>query len=165
MASPAREWAAQHRFTNFLSDWNHGVQLAWESCVKLGIWKRPLPPASIPTAANSNSSNATTESQAVVQRPNSNTSATLSSVSGSIVSNEETERQRHRKDTNTQEGRCLPIFYEMLVQDPERWMRYVFEFLELPFLPDVLHHQEFVGTDGPAGIRLSKYVSTILTSE
>ena len=163
MAGPAREWAAQHRFINFLSDWNHGVQLAWGSCVKLGTWRRPIPLPSIPIAANSNSSNSTTEPQAV-QRPNlnSNTSATSASVSKSIVPNEGTERQRHEKDTDTHEGRCLPIFCEMLVQDPERWMRYVFEFLELPFLPDVLHHQEFVGRDGPAGIRLSKYVSIFL---
>lgn len=43
------------------------------------------------------------------------------------------------------QGHCMPVFYELLVKKPERWLRLVFEYIGLKFNPDVLHHQDFVG--------------------
>ena len=51
------------------------------------------------------------------------------------------------------EGHCMPVFYELLVKKPERWLRRIFEYIGLPFNPDVLRHQDFVGQR----IRVSKY--------
>ena len=40
--------------------------------------------------------------------------------------------------------RCMPVHYELLVQEPEKWMRRVYNYIGLPFNPDVLHHQNFI---------------------
>lgn len=50
--------------------------------------------------------------------------------------------------------RCMPVYYESLVQEPEKWMRRVYDFVGLPFNRDVLRHQEFINKR----IRLSRSV-------
>ena len=43
------------------------------------------------------------------------------------------------------QGHCMPVFYELLMKKPERWLRHIIEYIGLPFNPDVLRHQDFVG--------------------
>ncbi|XP_059911804.1 protein-tyrosine sulfotransferase 1-like [Gadus macrocephalus] len=52
------------------------------------------------------------------------------------------------------EGSCLPVSYEQLVLRPEEEMRKLLNFLELPWDPAVMHHQDLIGKAG--GISLSK---------
>lgn len=52
------------------------------------------------------------------------------------------------------EGSCLPVHYEQLVLHPEEEMRKLLHFLELPWDPAVLHHQDLIGKAG--GVSLSK---------
>ena len=52
------------------------------------------------------------------------------------------------------EGSCLPVSYEQLVLRPEKEMRKLLNFLELPWDPAVMHHQDLIGKAG--GISLSK---------
>ena len=51
-------------------------------------------------------------------------------------------------------SRCLPVYYEQLVLDPETWMKKIISFLDLPWDQAVLHHQDFINKVG--GISLSK---------
>ena len=50
--------------------------------------------------------------------------------------------------------RCLPVRYEQLVLHPESSMKYILDFLGLPWDENVLHHQDFVNK--PGGVSLSK---------
>lgn len=58
------------------------------------------------------------------------------------------------------EDRCLPVRYEQLVLRTEEEMRKLLRFLELPWDPAVLHHEELIGKAG--GVSLSKSVFTRL---
>ncbi|KAF7258777.1 hypothetical protein EG68_03708 [Paragonimus skrjabini miyazakii] len=40
--------------------------------------------------------------------------------------------------------RCMTVRYELLVLDPERMMRHVFDFLGLPWNPRVLEHEKWI---------------------
>ena len=55
----------------------------------------------------------------------------------------------------TRKARCMPVFYELFAIDPEKWMRRVFRFLEIPFHPGILNYSKLIGK--PGGIILSKY--------
>ena len=87
----------------FMHDWNAGVKLAWENCVRLGVWRE-----------------------------------------GS-----------HTRKSGLKKGLCFPLYYELLLKNPEFWMRQLFKFLELPFDERVLRHHEFV--NGSQIVRLSSY--------
>ncbi|MEQ2251738.1 Protein-tyrosine sulfotransferase 1 [Ilyodon furcidens] len=50
--------------------------------------------------------------------------------------------------------KCLPVHYEQLVLHPEKWMRTLLKFLEVPWNDAVLHHEELIGKAG--GVSLSK---------
>ena len=50
--------------------------------------------------------------------------------------------------------KCLPVYYEQLVQHPEMWMKKITNFLDLPWDEAVLHHEDFINKAG--GISLSK---------
>ncbi|CAM4669987.1 hypothetical protein PO909_008284 [Leuciscus waleckii] len=52
------------------------------------------------------------------------------------------------------DGNCLPVHYEQLVMNPERVIRKLLQFLDLPWDTAVLHHEQFIGKAG--GISLSK---------
>ncbi|CAL8365389.1 unnamed protein product [Lota lota] len=52
------------------------------------------------------------------------------------------------------EGSCLPVSYEQLVLRPEQELRKLLNFLDLPWDPAVMHHQDLIGKAG--GISLSK---------
>lgn len=47
---------------------------------------------------------------------------------------------------------CMPVYYEQLVLHPERNMRAILKFLNIPFNEAVLHHEEYIGKE----ISLSK---------
>ena len=51
---------------------------------------------------------------------------------------------------------CLPVYYEQLVLHPEKIMRQILDFLEIPWADGVLHHEEYINK--PGGISLSRYV-------
>lgn len=57
------------------------------------------------------------------------------------------------------ENRCLPVRYEQLVLRAEEEMRKLLHFLDLPWDPSVLHHEELIGKAG--GVSLSKWVSEV----
>lgn len=40
---------------------------------------------------------------------------------------------------------CMPVYYEQLVLHPERNMRAILKFLNIPFNEAVLHHEEYIG--------------------
>uniref|UniRef100_A0A3P8S6K6 Protein-tyrosine sulfotransferase n=1 Tax=Amphiprion percula TaxID=161767 RepID=A0A3P8S6K6_AMPPE len=50
--------------------------------------------------------------------------------------------------------KCLPVHYEQLVLHPEKWMRTLLKFLDIPWSDAVLHHEELIGKAG--GVSLSK---------
>ncbi|XP_069022670.1 protein-tyrosine sulfotransferase 1 isoform X1 [Embiotoca jacksoni] len=50
--------------------------------------------------------------------------------------------------------KCLPVHYEQLVLHPEKWMRTLLKFLDIPWNDAVLHHEELIGKAG--GVSLSK---------
>ncbi|KAK7156345.1 hypothetical protein R3I94_006430 [Phoxinus phoxinus] len=50
--------------------------------------------------------------------------------------------------------KCLPMHYEQLVLHPEKWMRTLLKFLNIPWNDAVLHHEELIGKVG--GVSLSK---------
>ncbi|XP_023701191.1 protein-tyrosine sulfotransferase 1 isoform X2 [Paramormyrops kingsleyae] len=50
--------------------------------------------------------------------------------------------------------KCLPMHYEQLVLHPEKWMRTLLRFLDIPWNDAVLHHEELIGKAG--GVSLSK---------
>ncbi|XP_028662575.1 protein-tyrosine sulfotransferase 1 isoform X1 [Erpetoichthys calabaricus] len=50
--------------------------------------------------------------------------------------------------------KCMPIHYEQLVLHPEKWMRTLLKFLNVPWNDAVLHHEELIGKAG--GVSLSK---------
>lgn len=50
--------------------------------------------------------------------------------------------------------KCLPVHYEQLVLHPEKWMRTLLKFLEIPWNDAVLRHEELIGKAG--GVSLSK---------
>uniref|UniRef100_A0A672IGD9 Protein-tyrosine sulfotransferase n=1 Tax=Salarias fasciatus TaxID=181472 RepID=A0A672IGD9_SALFA len=50
--------------------------------------------------------------------------------------------------------KCLPVHYEQLVLHPEKWMRTLLKFLDVPWDDAVLHHEELIGKAG--GVSLSK---------
>jgi len=49
---------------------------------------------------------------------------------------------------------CHPVYYEQLVLHPERTLRDILDFLELPWNETVLHHERLINQ--PQGIELSK---------
>uniref|UniRef100_A0A4W5JGL7 Protein-tyrosine sulfotransferase n=1 Tax=Hucho hucho TaxID=62062 RepID=A0A4W5JGL7_9TELE len=49
--------------------------------------------------------------------------------------------------------KCLPVHYEQLVLHPEKWMRTLLKFLDIPWNEAVLHHEELIGKAG--GVSLS----------
>eukprot|EP00088_Acartia_fossae_P048322 TRINITY_DN5270_c0_g1_i4.p1 TRINITY_DN5270_c0_g1~~TRINITY_DN5270_c0_g1_i4.p1 ORF type:complete len:377 (-),score=68.73 TRINITY_DN5270_c0_g1_i4:216-1346(-) len=49
---------------------------------------------------------------------------------------------------------CLPVYYEQLVLHPEKWMRKILQFLNLPWDDAVLHHEQQINKKG--GVSLSK---------
>ena len=56
--------------------------------------------------------------------------------------------------------RCLPVPYELLVREPELWIRRVLAFLGLRFHPSVLQHPEHIAS---GAIRLSACASLAFT--
>ncbi|KTF81901.1 hypothetical protein cypCar_00039514 [Cyprinus carpio] len=50
--------------------------------------------------------------------------------------------------------KCLPVHYEQLVLHPEKWMKTLLKFLNIPWNDAVLHHEELIGKAG--GVSLSK---------
>nr|XP_015222957.1 PREDICTED: protein-tyrosine sulfotransferase 1 isoform X1 [Lepisosteus oculatus]XP_015222958.1 PREDICTED: protein-tyrosine sulfotransferase 1 isoform X1 [Lepisosteus oculatus] len=50
--------------------------------------------------------------------------------------------------------KCLPVHYEQLVLHPEKWMRKLLKFLDIPWNEAVLHHEDLIGKAG--GVSLSK---------
>ncbi|TDH15247.1 hypothetical protein EPR50_G00029700 [Perca flavescens] len=50
--------------------------------------------------------------------------------------------------------KCLPMHYEQLVLHPEKWMKTLLKFLDVPWNDAVLHHEELIGKAG--GVSLSK---------
>lgn len=44
--------------------------------------------------------------------------------------------------------KCMLVHYEQLVLHPERWMRTVLKFLQIPWNHSVLHHEEMIGKAG-----------------
>jgi len=49
---------------------------------------------------------------------------------------------------------CLPVYYEQLVLHPEKWLRKILKFLDLPWDDAVLHHEQQINKKG--GVSLSK---------
>jgi protein-tyrosine sulfotransferase len=52
--------------------------------------------------------------------------------------------------------KCLLVYYEQLVLHPEKVMRKVLKFLDIPWNDNVLHHEKFVNKTH--GVKLSKCV-------
>ncbi|XP_060579460.1 protein-tyrosine sulfotransferase 1-like [Ruditapes philippinarum] len=50
--------------------------------------------------------------------------------------------------------RCMPVYYEQLVLQPELWLKRIIKFLDIPWNSSVLHHEDFI--DKPGGISVSK---------
>lgn len=50
--------------------------------------------------------------------------------------------------------KCMPVYYEQLVLHPEKWMRTLLKFLNIPYNQAVLHHEQMIGKAG--GVSLSK---------
>uniref|UniRef100_G3PJP9 Protein-tyrosine sulfotransferase n=1 Tax=Gasterosteus aculeatus aculeatus TaxID=481459 RepID=G3PJP9_GASAC len=50
--------------------------------------------------------------------------------------------------------KCLPMHYEELVLHPEKWMKTLLKFLDVPWNDAVLRHEELIGKAG--GVSLSK---------
>ena len=50
--------------------------------------------------------------------------------------------------------RCLHVYYEQLVLQPQAWMVKILTFLGIPWDDAVLHHEEHINK--PGGISLSK---------
>lgn len=50
--------------------------------------------------------------------------------------------------------KCMPVYYEQLVLQPELWMRRITKFLKIPWNDSVLHHEDFI--EKPGGISVSK---------
>lgn len=50
--------------------------------------------------------------------------------------------------------RCLPVYYEQLVLHPVEWTKKILGFLDIPWDPAVLHHEQFINKEG--GVSLSK---------
>ena len=50
--------------------------------------------------------------------------------------------------------RCLPVYYEQLVLHPVEWTKKILRFLDIPWDPAVLHHEQFINKEG--GVSLSK---------
>lgn len=40
---------------------------------------------------------------------------------------------------------CMPVYYEQLVLHPEKSMRDILKFLDIPFNETVLHHEQYIG--------------------
>lgn len=51
-------------------------------------------------------------------------------------------------------GKCMELYYEKLVADPQKWMKILLEFLDVPWHDNVLRHQELIDKE----VLLSKYV-------
>ncbi len=49
---------------------------------------------------------------------------------------------------------CMPVHYELLILDTEKWIRVILTFLELGWDETVLRYHELVGVEG--GIHVSK---------
>ena len=43
--------------------------------------------------------------------------------------------------------RCMAVFYEQLVEDPETWMRKILKFLGVRWHDNVLHHESFINSE------------------
>ena len=50
--------------------------------------------------------------------------------------------------------KCMPVYYEQLVLQPELWMRRITKFLNVPWNDSVLHHEDYI--EKPGGIAVSK---------
>ena len=50
--------------------------------------------------------------------------------------------------------KCMPVYYEQLVLQPELWMKRISKFLKIPWNESVLHHEDYIGK--PGGISVSK---------
>ncbi|MED6234345.1 Protein-tyrosine sulfotransferase 1 [Ataeniobius toweri] len=55
--------------------------------------------------------------------------------------------------------KCLPVHYEQLVLHPEKWMRTLLKFLEVPWNDAVLHHEELIGKAGGVSLSNFRYVT------
>lgn len=51
---------------------------------------------------------------------------------------------------------CMPVHYESLVLDTEKWVRKIAQFLQVPFDSRMLKHYTLIGEED--GIHVSKYV-------
>jgi len=51
-------------------------------------------------------------------------------------------------------SRCLKVKYEDLVLHPRSQMEIILKYLELPWMEDVLHHEQYINK--PGGVSLSK---------
>lgn len=60
----------------------------------------------------------------------------------------------HEQCLNVTSNKCLMVFYEQLVLQPVKTIRMILQFLDLPWVEQVLHHEELVGTR----ISLSRFV-------
>jgi len=58
--------------------------------------------------------------------------------------------------------RCLPVYYEQLVLDPNSQMKQILSFLQVPWNDVVLRHESTIGQHG--GVFLSKYDTTRVIS-
>ncbi|KAJ4935506.1 hypothetical protein JOQ06_017038 [Pogonophryne albipinna] len=67
--------------------------------------------------------------------------------------------------------KCLPVHYEQLVLHPEKWMKTLLKFLDVPWNDAVLRHEELIGKAGGVSLskvdiwimaRLSETISTVL---
>ncbi|KAL9878846.1 tyrosylprotein sulfotransferase isoform 1-T3 [Glossina fuscipes fuscipes] len=60
----------------------------------------------------------------------------------------------HNQCKDIGKERCMMVYYEQLVLHPEKWMRKILSFVDVPWDEAVLHHEEFINK--PNGVPLSK---------
>ncbi|XP_003376812.1 protein-tyrosine sulfotransferase A [Trichinella spiralis] len=60
--------------------------------------------------------------------------------------------QMYNECYNIGARRCFPMYYEQLVLNPEKWLRELLAFLEVPWSDHVLNHEKYIGRE----ISLSK---------
>ena len=50
--------------------------------------------------------------------------------------------------------KCMPVYYEQLVLQPQLWLRRITKFLKIPWNDSLLHHEDYI--EKPGGIAVSK---------
>ncbi|CAH1802280.1 unnamed protein product [Owenia fusiformis] len=51
-------------------------------------------------------------------------------------------------------SKCMMVFYEQLVLQPNKWAKDILQFLDIPWHDSVIHHEQYIGK--PGGVSLSK---------